>query len=93
MKKTIEKNVVSISVWTALTVILSVIFMVWNVSEMKADFKDTNSQFNTRVSLLESTTETQQKYLYNLKADLKEDIEKNNAKLNDIYNLLLKINR
>ena len=90
MKQTIEKNVVSISVWTAVTVLLSVAVMVWNVSEIKADFKDINSGFNTRITLIENNIDTQKNYLYNLKSDLKEDIEKNNKKLNDIYNLLLK---
>lgn len=90
MKQTIEKNVVSISVWTAVTVLLSVAIMVRNVSEMKSDFKDTISDFNTRLALIENKTETQQNYLYNLKSDLKADIEKNNNKLNDIYNLLIK---
>lgn len=90
MKQTIEKNVVSITVWTALTVIVSVSVMIWSVAEMKAEFIQINSEFNTRLVLVESQAETQKNYLYNLKSDLKEDIEKNNKKLNDIYNLLLK---
>ena len=90
MKQTIEKNVVSITVWTALTVIVSVSVMIWSVAEMKAEFIQINSEFNTRLVLVESQSETQKNYLYNLKSDLKEDIEKNNKKLNDIYNLLLK---
>jgi hypothetical protein len=58
---------------------LSIITTVWSAST-----------FNTRLVLIENKTETQRNYLYNLKADLKEDIEKNNKKLNDIYNILIK---
>jgi len=90
MKNTIEKNVVSISVGTAITVITSVVIMVWSVANMKAEFKDANSAFNTRLTLMESKTEVQQNYLYNLKADLKEWINNNTKKLDIIYNLLLK---
>jgi len=90
MKKTIENNVVSISVWTAVTVVLSVVIMVWNVSVIKAEFVDKTTILNTKIVLLEDRAETQKNYLYNLKSDLKEEIEKNNQKLNDIYNLLIK---
>lgn len=90
MKATIEKNVVSITVGTALTVIISVSVMIWSVAEMKAEFIQINSGFNTRIALIESKSETQQNYLYSLKSDLKEDIQKNSQKLNDIYNLLIK---
>ena len=90
MKQTIEKNVVSITIWTALTVVISVSIMVWSVSEMKAEFISKNNSLNTRIIVMENKTETQKNYLYNLKSDLKEDIATNNKKLNDIYNLLLK---
>jgi hypothetical protein len=90
MKKTIEKNVVSISIWTSLTVILAVVSMVWNIAWIRTEFQKVNWEFNTRITIIEKAHKTQQDYLQNLKADLKEDIEKNNKKLEDIYKLLLK---
>jgi len=101
MKQTIENNIVSISVWTAVSVIISVIGMVWLVADFKAEIKEDNtdfksellaekSKFNTRLSLIEKDSETQKSYLYNLKSDLKADIQENNNKLNDIYDLLIK---
>ena len=90
MKKTLEENVVSITVWTALTVLVSVAISVWNIADLKSDFLKENYSLNTRITVIEKDNERRKQYLYNLKSDLKEDIEKNNKKLNDIYNLLLK---
>ena len=101
MKQTIEKNVVNITVWTAITVILSVVSMVWIVADFRNDIQVSTSLFesevqlihsalNTRLTLVEQDNVTQKNYLYNLKSDLKADIQENNNKLNDIYDLLLK---
>lgn len=90
MKQTIEKNVVSITVWTAVTVILWVISMVWVVSDFKAEMIKTNAEFNTRIVVIENNVETQKNYLYNFKSDIKKDLDKNNAKLDNIINILIK---
>lgn len=90
MKQTIEKNVVSITVWTAVTVILWVISMVWVVSDFKAEMIKTNAEFNTRIVVIENNVETQKNYLYNFKSDIKKDLDKNNTKLDNIINILIK---
>jgi len=50
-----------------------------------------NQNFSTRLWILETKIKTQQEYLYNMKFDLKRDIEKNNDKVNQIYNLIIKM--
>ena len=90
MKQTIEKNVVSITILTAVTVLLSVVWIVWMVADIRSEFQSTNSDINIKIALIEKDNETQRNYLYNLKSDLKEEIWKTNKIVNDIYNLLLK---
>lgn len=90
MEQLTEKKVIRVSIWSAISVIIAVSLAVWNVSGIKAEFISTSTELNNKIIILQNRSETQQQYLYDLKSDLKGEIEKNNKKLNDIYNLLIR---
>lgn len=77
-KKSIEKNIIPISVGALLSLLLTTITLVWGFTS-----------YNTRLSLIEQESNTQKDYLYNFKSEIKSEIANTNEKLDNIYKLLL----
>jgi len=90
MGESIEKYSVSVSVWIMVSVIvfLLVLWFQWWSLVFWAESKILENR--NKIINLEEKYEALQKYLYVMKSDLKEEIDKNNIKIDQVINILLK---
>lgn len=91
MKKTIDKYSIHITLWSAISVIIFVIYWVLTISNAEAWLNQKISLNSTEIKILNERSETQRKYLYGLKSDLKSEIERNADKLDKIYQIIIRL--
>ena len=89
MSETIKNQVISITIWSAIAVIAGVISIVWMFADMRSQLEFWHVEFDKRLTIIETKEKSQQQYLYDLKYDLKEEINQHNDKIDKLYNLLI----